>query len=164
MPELFLTPQFDCSLLTTVQLKRDFLGVSPQCIFVIPFSLSVSFSFIQDLAGRAGSGASLPEKLLPLVSLEAGHVEPAPAEDTVAFNPKAAWQHRPLSRLDVHFIEAQSRAHELFLCLQSPLMGRHSRGRDGQAGGAGASPVSCCVQDVRSVFCRGKLCRGDVDK
>lgn len=77
-------------------------------------------------------------------------MEPAPAEDTVAFNPKAAQQRRPPSHLDVHFIEARSRAHKL---LQSLLMGRHSRGRSSQARGVGASLVGHCIQDVGSVSC-----------
>lgn len=69
-------------------------------------------SFCKDLTGRAGSGASVPEKLFSLVSFKAGHVEPAPAENIVAFNPRDAQQHHPPSCLGVHFIEARSQAHQ----------------------------------------------------
>lgn len=68
------------------------MGLSPSVSLGWNFP-SVCSSFCQDPAGWAGGGASGPEELLPLVSLQAGHVEPAPAEDSVASAPGAAGQH-----------------------------------------------------------------------
>lgn len=123
-PELSWTLQLGHGVLTTGLLKGDVPCLSPLVSLSSRFPYIYPFPFCQDLAGWAGSGAPLPEKLFPLVPLEAGHVEPAPAEDIVAFNTKAARQHRPPSRPGVHFIEAHSQAHKLSLCSQSPPTGR----------------------------------------